>query len=524
VQAAANVYEIWAQEAAAGNSSTITDATYWYCHTEKYSVRLASGRTYVVESPPSDAQSITTTSAYGVLVTLPNVTNGASDGVFSSASDERFLTREVYRSTSTGSFPDVGRIAVADDTAGTVLTDTFESPYTETTLGAVALPVVYVGNSVWPIAGQAPAFLDATLHNGSIVAIPKDDPYGIMWTPKGFPDYWTFPHQFKFALRDYSDEGVGITSVGDKLLVFLRSAVIRLEGLPMATAPNFNLDELVIDPISPSEGLAGTPLAYCHFHSQKGHAVVGWVSDSGIWMTDGTLLSERGLGLVRLTSHKDWRGDVDTSRLDETVLSFDPVMQALYFDYYDTGGTLRTELLHISPLHWVQSGEDQMVPKSTGLHSLSGTARAIGENGGVIRHWCLDEGDLKIYSERVGTQDDTTDMLWHLETGWIYPAGANTFAHVHEALFEHSDWGASEVCDFSIYCRDDKTGNIQHVLKAGRSLRGERLTGVGYMTLAGRAFKIIIRGKGKTVSDGSSQKSLGPIVLEAETGDTARED
>jgi hypothetical protein len=536
VQVAPAVYEIWAQASDSGSASYIAAGTYWYTIVEAFTQTMSDQKSYTVLSEPSDLDSIVipADTNYGVVINAGEFSNTPAMGVRGDTTNGRWHGYWVYRSTTTGSYPDLGKIATINaedyilELDGAILTLDGETLYlgspsytddftvSGTTLASPPLPVVYLEDAVFPLASAAPAFLDATLFDGSVVGIPYDDPYSIAWSPPGYPEYFPLPQQFSFAVRNIVDPCAGVTNIGGRLIVFLRTAVLRVENLPMVTTGDFRVEELDTDLLSPSEGLAGTPLAYCHFHSQKGHAVVAWVSDSGIWMTDGTLLSERGLGLVKLTSHQDWRGDVDTSRLDETSLRFDPVLQTVYFDYYDTGGTLRTETIHIAPHHWVQSGEDQMVPKFCGPHSLSAVTRVIGENGGVVRHWSLSTADLKIYSERVGTQDDGSDILSHAETEWNYPAGPRNEVHIYQGSLEHSDWGASEVADVEIVVRDDRSGIEQRVPQRSVPLRGDRLSGLDWINRAGRSVRAVVRHKGKTVSNGTGQRAIGPLVLVGE--------
>ncbi len=520
IQATCLPYEIFAQEDTAGNAAVVTQGDYQYTHTEFYSVTLASGEILFVESAPCDIAGLTLDGAdeTGVIITFGAAQNVEADGVKNDP-PLKLLKRRVYRTTKTGQFPDLGYIGDADSDA-TTFVDTFTID--GTTLGAPGLSVVYVGDAAYPLAGQPPNIRDMTIHRGAAVCIPEDDPYVIRWTPRGFPDYWPFPHEFPFLSKAGNDEPQGVVSISDNLMIFLRSSVLRIRDLPMATSFNFNLEALDLDTLSPNEGLAGGPKGYTEFHSQKGHAVVAWVSDNGIWMSDGSLVSERGLGVIKLSSHKDWNKDVDTSQLSTAELVYDPTLQMLVFDYDDLGGVRRTEYLHTSPVHWVEAAGITGMPKWTGPHSLVGTARAIGEFGGVYKHWNLNATDLKIYNERTGTDNAGTKILTHIEGGWIYPAGPRDDVHVYQASLYHSDWGAAEQCQVVIEVRDDETGIISSHHCPGVPLRGERVSQIGMINLMGQSVRMSINHEGATSSLALPTRAFGPVMLDLEVVDEIR--
>lgn len=518
------VFEVWVQDAGSGASTaTVAAGTYYYVTTEVYSVSLTSGRTILVESAPSDASVITTVGTEkGIKVTPSAQQNGLAQGFKNDPTNFKFLKRYIYRTTTTGAYPDLGFVGeMAID--GTYFIDTFES-VSGTTLGTPSISVVYLGDGPYPLSGPAPSFVDATNHKGAIFVIPKDDPYTIRWSPPGYPEYFPVPHNFAFLPTDRNDRGRGIVSIGDAVVVFTRNRVLRVRDVPMVTSPNFDLTRLNTDILSPSEGLAGSPRGYCLFHSAKGHALCAWISDSGIWMTDGTLVSERGLGVVRLSVNIDWPNDVDTSRLEESALSFDSVMQAIYFDYYDPAGSLQTAILHTAAEHWIDTGQDQQVPKLSGPHTLTALSRSIGEQSGVIRHWSLSPADSRIYLERNGDDNGGHLILSHVESPWIYPAGGRDLVHVYQASLYHSDWGASETCELDLLVRHDNTGVIQVASSPSVSLRGTRITSLGLLGVSGQCLREIIRHTGKTTSLGTPLRAFGPTHLDLEQMDDIRAD
>jgi len=309
---------------------------------------------------------------------------------------------------------------------------------------------------------------------------------------------------------------VGVQALGDIILIYLRTRVLRIRNLPFADRPGFDIGSTEIDILAPNAGLAGSPKSHTVFESQRGHAVAAWVGDSGIWMSDGSKRDERGMGAVKLTQNLKWNQMVDTTRLDETILSFDPVTQLLYFDYYDRDGNARTLIGSTAPDHWIPLGDNQHpVPKWSGPHVLGRVVdRTIGELSDTLRQWSLRTDTLVLYNERTGTDDNGSDIISFLETGWVYAGGPRREFHVYTGALYHSDWGAGAVIDLELITRRDNTGIEQHKHKKGLSLRGERVTSFNHLSRAGQSLKVKLTHKGKTSSLVSPTRAIGPAVFD----------
>lgn len=498
-----NVYEIWVSSG--GNTSAVTAGTYHYSIVEQWTITLASGVTFLVRGAPSDPFTIVVGAGnFGVSLSLPTLNNVPADGYAAVK-----VVREIYRSTSTGAYPDLGKIG---ETASTVFDDNFVT--SGSTLGLPSLRTVSVNGAFYPTDGQCPAFRDATLYKGAIVAIPEDNPRTVQYSMPGAPDSWPLPvHDLSTLPLERNEEGKGIVTVGDVILLFLRTRVLRLRDLPFADRPNFDLGTLKVDILSPNEGLAAGPRGYTLFNFQDGSAVVAWVSDNGLWMTDGSLPSERGMGARKISSHLNWEKEVLVSALSSAVLTYDPVSQELFLDCTAPDGSAKTLVFNVAPPHWVPLTAGQFVPKAADAPSnMVAQFRIIGETSGVLRHWSLNTADLNVYSERNGTGANGASILSVLETGWIYPAGERNEWTAWRSSLYHSDWGQSETCALEILTRRDRRGIEQHVLKHP-SLRGERVT-TKMIGRSGQALKARVRHHGKTVSDGSSLRAIGPLTLE----------
>ncbi len=502
----ASVYDIWAGETGA-SATGITPGDYYYAVTEVYRRQLASGVIDEVEGPPSERLLITVPAGkFGTTFTFPTQQNTTADGL-----PAGFMFRRVYRTTSTGLFPDLGFIAEVPITQAT-----FVDPFTVSgiTLGAPGLKVVSLGGVFAPQAGQAPAFYDATIHKGAILAIPQGQRKHLQYALPGLPDSWPLPFQDISTLPlERNEDGCGVVSVNENILLFLRTRVMRIRDLPMISQPGFDLGNLRIDILSPSEGLATGPLGYCLFNTENGSAVVAWVSDNGVWMTDGSLPAERGLGAVKLTAHLNWDQEVDVASLSSATLTYDPILQVVFLDCVGPDGDQKSLLLHVATQHWVPLGEKITVPKATnGPVNMQAHNRTIGETASAVRHWSLNKDDMKVYNEHTGEDAAGEDITSFLDTGWHYPAGELLEWMLWGTSLYHSDWGQSALVEMELSTRRDAVGIEQHVSK-NPSLRGARLTS-NYVGRSGQALRAQIRHVGKTSSNGSSLKAIGPLMLD----------
>lgn len=511
------VFEMFTQESTAGNSSTIDAGTYYYAYTEVF--EIAGERPRYIESAPSDFVSIVAAGTEnGVLLTFSTdvpEANLATDGVTDDPDNGLKHYRKIYRTTKTGTWPDLGYVGNATIGA-TTWADTFETA--GDTLGSPGINVVYEKDIPIEAAGVPPAFRDAVYFRGVIIVVPETDPFKLVWSMPGQPHYFPNPsHELALIPSYKNDELTGVTAVGDSVIVFSRSRVLRIREIKFVDRANYDPQSIEIDTLSPSEGLAGSPLSYTLAHSQKGHEIVAWVSDNGIWMSDGTLVSEGGMGAVKLSVYMNWRKEVDTTALADTRLSYDSVLQMICFEYTDKDGNSQVKYLHTSPHHWVQTGQDQAVPKTSGPHTdFAVKQRTFGQISGEIKHWSLDTSGPNIYNERDGTDRAGSNVLTHIRSGKQYLGGARGEFHAYEGSLMHSDWGPSEACDLEIRTYRDMKGIPQVVHKKGLKLNGERTTDF-WVDRAGRSMQVILQHDGNTISDGTKTRAFGPLIFDAES-------
>jgi hypothetical protein len=507
------VFEMFAQESTAGNPSTVDAGTYYYAITEVF--EISGDRPRYVESAPSDFVGTTLDGTEnGVLLTFSTdvpQANLEADGVTDDPANDLKHYRKIYRTTKTGTWPDLGYIGNATIGA-TTWADTFETD--GETLGSPGLDIVYEKDIPIEAAGIPPAFRDAVYFRGVVIAIPETDPFKLTWSMPGNPHYFPNPsHQLGLIPSTRNDELKGVTAIGDSIIVFSRTMVQRIREIKMVDRANYDVQSIEIDPLSPNEGLAGGPLSYTLAYSQKGHAIVVWVSDNGIWMTDGTLVSEGGMGVVKLSVYMNWRKEVDTTALADTRLSYDSVLQLICFEYTDKSGTTQVKYLHTSPHHWVQTGQDQAVPKTSGPHTqFAVKQRAFGEISGEIKHWSLDTTALKIYNERDGADLAGSPVITHIESGKQYLGGARGEFHAYEGVLLHSDWDPSETCDLEIRTYRDTVKIPQVVHKKGLPLVGEGNEDF-WVDRAGQSMQVILRHIGNTISDGTKERAFGPLLF-----------
>jgi len=196
------------------------------------------------------------------------------------------------------------------------------------------------------------------------------------------------------------------------------------------------------------------------------------------------------------------------------VLTYDPDLHVLIFDYHDSAGKRRALAWHTGAKQWIPSGQDQLVPKASGPHTQEFIDRAVGDMAGQTRQWTLSALNTIVYNERTGTDDAGQPISSFLDGGWYYPAGPNREFHIFDGSLYHSHWGVAERCDLEMLVRRDKTGIIQIAKKSGVALTGARISNF-YISRGGQSLRIQIKRTGKT-STGSPIMALGPLIFEGE--------
>jgi len=513
------VNDIWVSTTGAGTTA-ITNGVYYYATTEVYRVKLDSGGFLEVESAPSKATKIDTDSktVYGIKIVPNEIVNLNTDGFSqpSAAKEATLLYRNVYRTVRNGVWPNLGFVGSANGNKAE-LQDSFKGDPTGVTLGIPGIYTTQIGNATSNAAGEPPAFRDACIFKGALVCIPEDFPQNIKWGLPTQPDYFPFGQSFPLIQGARNEELHGIVNISDNLLLVMsRTQLFRIRDLPFSNQASFDVQLIHRDTLTSNVGLAGGPLSYATLETQRGHNLLAWVSDSGIWMTDGALPSERGMGVNKLSVHLNWEKDVDTSRLTESRLTYDNRSQTLWFDYYDPNGDRRSLAFHTAGGQWIQSGEDQMVPKISGPHDTPVVFRIVGELDGVIRQWSLtEETQPRVYAERTGNDNAGSDIVSTMEGGWLKPDSPLQELHIYDGAVYHSNWGASEALQLDVLARSDELGTVRTVSKRGVSLRGDRATQLGWINSSGQSFKVRATHIGKTANNGT--RSLGPVGLRAET-------
>lgn len=314
----------------AGDAAFAAEGDFTYAISEAWRYTDPDGRVFEMESEPSNtlSTSIAAGTATNATITLPAApANTSAHGITSSVDYKHFY--KIYRSTSTGGWPDLGYIASGHISGGT-FTDAFELD--GSTLGSPPLPLVYLGLAAYPACVKPPNFKDACLFRGSLVAIPANDPTKIIWSVPGRPYAFPVPYSLKVMPDNRNDELVGVATVNDALVLFGKNRVLRLLNLPFTANPNYEENRVSVDTISLTEGIQH-PFNYCLAYLEDGSHVIAFVSRNGIYATDGSVAGEGGSGLKKLTPHIDWDGMVETSRLSRARLFYDPNTQTIHFDY-----------------------------------------------------------------------------------------------------------------------------------------------------------------------------------------------
>jgi hypothetical protein len=520
-----------------GASAMGTLARFQYTITEVYKMPMSDGSIMEVESLPAEKPLVVdfpsgtgsgSTAVYAVrLKAVPFETQFANN--FPQGYAGGNLYYRIYRTAVSGVYPNMGQ--VGPDIKVDFLTESltndsvlFQDDFTSKTgsaepdtLTAFPLPTYTIFGQTKLLCNPPVPLLDACLFRGAIVGVPIDSPHCIIWSIPGLPEYYPEDHVIQPSPTEGGDRITAIATTGESILVFFRRRVMRIRELFFVSDDPINLNQAQITTLSPSEGLAGGPKSVAQFTTQFGRSVVAWVSDSGIWYTDAAQVYERGVGVHKMSVNLDWENTVDVTRLDDTALTYDPVTQTLWFDYYDTQGARKALAFHVSQAHWTdarQSGE-QMVPKITGPHDLHILTRTTGELNGELIHWSAAAG---VDTYNVFTEGGTTDEAYFhspqgdtetfIQTGWMYLGGPSGKFTAFKGNLFHTDWGQNNL-DILAEFREDKRGVIQRISKSAVSLLGSRITRF-WLGKAGHSLRLSLRHVGRVIG------ALGPIVLTLE--------
>lgn len=498
------IYDVKVQRDDAAGAGNIPQGTYWYTHTEVLTKTLSDETSIITESAPSTPVSIVVDAdTYnGVKFNIPARKNIEEYGVANDDDVGQVVTYNVYRTTKSGAYPDLGdigsKIAPADVTSTTLYVDSFST--SGAILGTPTINTVTSGSDTVNAAGEAPPIRDATLYRGSLVVIPANSPYELAWSMPGAADSFPNPSQrLKLLPSERNDELMGVLALNDVLVVFMQTRTVRLRELPFAGQSDYNLTRIERDVLSPNEGLAGTPMAYTTFEIEDGRSMAAWISHNGIWMTDGSLVTERGMGCVKITRYMDWNNTVSLPKLNTARLFYDPILQALMFDFVDTDGNQKIVCFHTAALHWLPTGKDQTVPKWTGPHptAYNGYGRTLVERNGQLRHYFAQDGD--VYRMANGTQAGGADIISYAETGFVYPSGPDGIFHVYDGTLEHTSWAREDQCTVEVTVRNDESGDVMHETISDLPLGGARQSNF-WINMAGQAMKLALRHDGKTTS------------------------
>lgn len=406
----------------------------------------------------------------------------------------------VYRTTSTGVYPNLGLVQNIAATTGTWV-DPFN--FAGTTLGGIPYPTITVGTVQFPANGMPPAFWDAVNYQGAVVAIPADDRNRIKWSLAGQPESWpTTVLDLLMPSADHNDQLCGLTVNANNLILFTRSQTYRLDGLTFPGQANFDPASMTRELLAPNIGLAAGPKGYASCHDAGGRPIVAWISDNGIFGTFGRYVYMMGPVVFKISETMDWGDTVDKSRLDEAKLTYDPEKEHLLFDFWHQDGSRQQVIFHVTQIHWFQFDQNKHVPRATGLHRIGNTSRWLTDQtvtymGGRWRRWSV-SNDGYAWLEAEGLKDealffnDRGDILTQLRSGWHYLAGPRGFYHAYTGVIGHDDWGPTEQAEITLELRDNDSGVSSVTKKDGVSLRGARLTRF-WLSRAGQSLRFTIQ-------------------------------
>lgn len=195
--------------------------------------------------------------------------------------------------------------------------------------------------------GKPPIATTADLFEDQLVTNDIQQPSFIRYSTPGNPESFPELYFVDFETQD-NDQVTNIKALNNRLGVFLRHAIYRMNYLPNELDANFDrgrCQELVSSDLG-----CVNPMCACRYTGHDGRAQVAFVSDTGIYTTDLFSVSE-------LTDALAWRSILATANSEAIDLINDPEKRELVFHFRnDALGNETMQALHLnySDEHMVQ--------------------------------------------------------------------------------------------------------------------------------------------------------------------------
>ncbi len=322
----------------------------------------------------------------------------------------------------------------------------------------LGFPVDFIGGVEHPpflvIGGQVrssnlpPPFKTSVVGSfgGSILYAADDDDGIFYWSrplPAGSPDY---------VPPNYSDLVPGkVTAFADVgiSLVFTPRSVHAYSFFPLASDAGFFPGRVKV-PISTTHGCISKQGATV-FQSAQGQQLAAFVAGDGIYITDGSRLTEISKGL-------DWKNTVGVDTLSSSQLHNDPANKKLLFVYKDNDGT--TQKIDVNYEDNFKFAGPQRWPDNSG--------GVLIQNDGMIRIYSEESG--VVYLEESGVIDNARlenslgTITWEIESPQIYPfrpGGKGTL----KSVFVDIDKQIESDIEVTVFYRIDTGGEKEKMNK-----------------------------------------------------------
>jgi hypothetical protein len=341
----------------------------------------------------------------------------------------------LFATSTTAAFPvgaEIAEVAVGTTTIEDTRTGTDPTLPTGDTYETVNVTLAGVRQNV-PLNGPAPIFDTAEVFEDSLCTNSKTDGEGNwLWfsftrKPHAFPetnvvflgDGETLPGKLKI-----------VRQIGKVLVCLLDNQVWIVYQLPHPDDKLFQI-ERVKDKLAGALGVVG-PLAAEKFVFAD-REVVAWVSHEGVMFTDSH-------GWDYLSEDLDWETLIEPSRIDKTVLVYNPRFFRLEMYYTPLGGTANTKgiYFHVHPSHLKQTPRG-VRPKVTGpVDVTAGVTCAFATILSGRYETFLGTADGYLLRSNQGTLDeDNSAIAFAVDSKEYYFAGEGNETGIRKTWVHH---------------------------------------------------------------------------------------
>lgn len=446
-QASLRIYDARLTNAGGLAAFTMTTGVY-VAYTEFDQTRPGAGESPLSESTFISASNWGTSNL--LTITLP-----------AAAINSRATHRRIYITTDGGSTPSGLGFVVSRPVADTSIEwgfegvgndkDTQRFPLAPLLKMSTARSDDASGSALYfPQNSPPPELIKLRTFKGSLVGLSRNNPRKMYYSMPGRPEAWPPIYVIESFPLEEHDKLLDVIEVGDALIIAAEEAMMRTFKLPRIVQGTFDASNIA--KVAGAPGCVGRRAMVAMDINGDSHAA--WISHDGIFVTNGETFSSIS------DDHIDWYSAFEgvehagtqithAALADQSksnwVIHWDKHRRLLYIFFSSVSGG--TNDLYYTVRIPTGRANDQR-PRWSGPHPGDVNSVTSGRIDGQFRMWTGHTSDGKVYTEWIGSDDDSnsydTSGNWPLivRSRRVYGEG-NEWSALSGNL-RHTDFGTGQ--------------------------------------------------------------------------------